>query len=471
MITGSDRIGEDPKGGGNTAWPMAVLTSLFFMWGFITVLNDVLVPHWKKLFDLSYFQSLLVQLCFFSAYFFGSVVYYLISVSSGDPIARMGYKRGMIIGLILSATGCALFAPASLMHSYPFHLFALFVLGLGFTLLQISANPFVAIIGSAEGASSRLNTAQAFNSLGTTLAPLIGGWLIFKNSAPDAAVRLPYVSLAVILSLIAVLMWFTKLPEPRHQEKVSKSNALGYPQLRFGMVAIFCYVGAEVAIGSLIINFLGMSDILHLPEGSAKHYLSLYWGGAMTGRFLGALALSKTMSTTQRYGGMLLIGAMMFGLLYSLNSSEHFMFDHIWPLAVLITANIATFVLAGPNPSRALGLFASVASGLLLGAIFLHGAWAMWAVIAIGLFNSIMWSNIFTLAITGLGKDTAQGSSLLVMMIVGGALIPPLQGSLIDIMKGSGLQELGFHLSFFLPFGCYAYLVWYGFRGAVRTTA
>ena len=229
---------------------------------------------------------------------------------------------------------------------------------------------------AAEGASSRLNTAQAFNSLGTTLAPLIGGWLIFKNAAPDAAVRLPYVSLAVILSLIAVLMWFTKLPEPRHQEKVSKSNALGYPQLRFGMVAIFCYVGAEVAIGSLIINFLGMSDILHLPEGSAKHYLSLYWGGAMTGRFLGALALSKTMSTTQRYGGMLLIGAMMFGLLYSLNSSEHFMFDHIWPLAALITANIAAFVLAGPNPSRALGLFASVASGLLLGAIFLHGCTA-----------------------------------------------------------------------------------------------
>lgn len=447
------------------AWPMAVLTSLFFLWGFITVLNDVLVPHWKELFELSYFESLLVQLCFFAAYGVGSLLYYFLSITSGDPIARIGYKRGMIIGALISAAGCAMFVPASWAGSYAAHLFALFILGSGFTLLQIAANPFVAIIGSAEGASSRLNLTQAFNSLGTTLAPLIGGWLIFKNAAPEAAVRLPYLALAGILLAVAILLHFTPLPVPVIRSRAS-GNALRHPQLRYGMAAIFCYVGAEVSIGSLIIGFLGMSDILGLPENSAKHYLSLYWGGAMTGRFLGALALSKSLSRVQRAVGMLLLGTGMFALLYFLNSSDRFLLEHLWPMAVLILANLLAFVVVGPHASRALGLFAMIASALLLMAVVGTGAWALWAVIAVGLFNSILWSNIFTLAIDGLGDDTAQGSSLLVMMIIGGALIPPLQGAIIDVMKRAGQVELGFHISFLLPLICYVYLAWYGFKGS-----
>ncbi|MBK7555613.1 MAG: sugar MFS transporter [Flavobacteriales bacterium] len=452
----------NPTGQRSIAWPMTVLTSLFFMWGFITVLNDVLVPHWKKLFDLNYAESLLVQFCFFGAYFIGSFIYWLWSRTSGDPIQRMGYKRGMMFGLLLSALGCGLFAPASMLHSYAAHLLALFILGLGFTVLQIAANPFVAIIGPSESASSRLNLAQAFNSLGTTLAPLIGGALIFANAAPEAAVRLPYLALAAILTILALVIGRTTLPEPPRTNVLVKSDALRHPQLRWGMVAIFCYVGAEVAIGSLIISLLGLNDVLGLSEGDAKHYLSLYWGGAMTGRFLGALALSKALTPLKRYGLMVLLGLGMFALLFALNTSDRFGFQHIWPLLVLIAANMLAFILAGPNPARALGLFALAACGLLVLTVGLSGAWVLWAVIAIGLFNSIMWSNIFTLAIDGLGEDTSQGSSLLVMMILGGALIPPLQGLIAD---GAGLQ-----ISFLLPVACYLYLAWYGFKGSRHTS-
>ncbi len=454
----------------STARPLAVLTSLFFLWGFITVLNDVLVPHWKRLFELSYAQSLLVQFCFFGAYFIGSLAYYLISISSGDPIARIGYKRGLILGLGISALGCALFAPATAMHSYAAHLAALFVLGLGFTVLQIAANPFVAIIGPPESASSRLNLAQAFNSLGTTLAPLIGGWLIFNQVDPATAVRLPYLALAAVLVVIAFVVWLTRLPEPPRVESPATGKALRHPHLRWGMLAIFCYVGAEVAIGSLIISFLGLEHILGLGEDDAKHYLSLYWGGAMTGRFLGAIALAKGWPMAKRVLAMVAVGAAMFSLLVALNAGSALGLEQAWPMAVLILLNMAAFVLSGPNASRALGLFATVAMVLLGIVVAGEGLIAVWAIIAIGLFNSILWSNIFTLAIDGLGEDTAQGSSLLVMMIVGGALVPPLQGVIIDLVGVQDGAMTGFHGSFVLPMICYAYLAWYGFKGSLQRT-
>ncbi|MBL7940612.1 MAG: sugar MFS transporter [Flavobacteriales bacterium] len=457
-------------GPGRANAALAVLTSLFFLWGFITVLNDVLVPHWKKLFDLSYAQSLLVQFCFFGAYFIGSLAYYFVSISSGDPIQRIGYKRGMMLGLGLSALGCALFAPASLMHSYAAHLIALFILGLGFTLLQIAANPFVAIIGPPEGASSRLNLAQAFNSLGTTLAPLIGGQLIFDQVDASAAVRLPYVGLASVLALIALLVWRTRLPEPPRTEKMEHANALRHPQLRRGMIAIFCYVGAEVAIGSLIIGFLGLPSVMGFSEDVAKHYLSLYWGGAMTGRFLGAMALERSMAPQRRIGLMLLIGAAMFALLMALNASGPVALADLWPMALLIAANALVLLIAGPHAGKAMGLFAMSAIVLLFGVILGHGPLALWAIIAIGLFNSILWSNIFTLSIDGLGPDTAQGSSLLIMMILGGALLPWTQAAIIDAL-GRNASDTGFHLSFLLPLACYAYLAWYGLRGAKHQPA
>jgi MFS transporter, FHS family, L-fucose permease len=451
----------------STARPLAVLTALFFLWGFITVLNDVLVPHWKELFALTYAQSLMVQFCFFGAYFLGSLIYYGISSSSGDPIARMGYKRGLVLGLGISAAGCALFAPATALHSYPAHLIALFVLGLGFTVLQIAANPFVAIIGPAESASSRLNLAQAFNSLGTTLAPLIGGWLIFDQVDPTTAVRAPYLALAAVLLLMAVVVWVTSLPEPIIVQRTGSGNALRHRHLRWGMVAIFCYVGAEVAIGSLIISFLGMEGILGLAEDDAKHYLSLYWGGAMTGRFLGAIALTSAWSIGRRSLAMAAVGAAMFALLVALNAGSILTLERAWPMAALILANLSAFLLAGPRPSRALGLFALVAMGLLAVVMVSSGAVAAWSIIAIGLFNSILWSNIFTLAIDGLGDDASQGSSLLVMMIVGGALIPPIQGAIIDAF-GTDRALVGSQASFLLPFVCYAFLAWFGFRGSIK---
>lgn len=446
--------------------PLAVLTSLFFLWGFITVLNDVLVPHWKELFNLSYAQSLLVQFCFFGAYFVGAVIYYLISTSSGDPIDRIGYKRGLLLGLGLSALGCALFAPASLMHSYAAHLVALLVLGLGFTVLQIAANPFVAIIGPPEGASSRLNLAQAFNSLGTTLAPLIGGWLIFDQVDAAAAVRMPYLGLAGLLVLIAVVVQATRLPETPRPERIGHSNALRHPQLRWGMVAIFCYVGAEVAVGSLIISFLALDGVMGFREDVAKHYLSLYWGGAMAGRFMGSVALDKAMAPGRKLGIMAGIGAAMFALLMVLNATGPVSIGDLWPMALLIVANILVAMWAKGDPGRAMGLFALVAVVLLGVVITGRGPIALWSIVAIGLFNSILWSNIFTLSIDGLGHDTAQGSSLLVMMILGGAIIPWLQASVIDTLGQDGGGERAFHLSFLLPLACYAYLVWYGLRGS-----
>ncbi len=449
---------------------MFVLTSLFFMWGFMTVMNDVLVPHWKEVFQLNYTRSLLVQFCFFSAYFIGSLVYFLLSATGTDPIQRVGYKRASVIGLLMSAAACALFLPASYAHSYPAFLGALFMLGLGFTVLQIAANPFVAIIGSAEGASSRLNLAQAFNSLGTTLAPLLGGWLIFERLHGDAVIRYPYAVYTGVFLLLALLIWITRLPEPAAEVRAANANAFRHPQLRWGMLAIFCYVGAEVAIGSLIINFLGSKHVLELPGTSAKHYLSLYWGGAMTGRFLGAIALSRSLRPAQRVLYMLGIGIAMFTLLFALNTSDRFLMKHFWPMGALIVANLVAFLLAGPNPARALSLFAGIAIVLLVTTVVLHGAFALWAIIAIGLFNSILWSNIFTLAIDGLKDDTSQGSSLLVMMIMGGAMVPWIQAVLADVLSTPTDPDAGLSLSFILPAVCYAFLVWYGWRGSRHTS-
>ncbi|MBK9288529.1 MAG: sugar MFS transporter [Flavobacteriales bacterium] len=446
------------------AWPMTVLISLFFMWGFLTVMNDVLVPHWKEAFQLSYAQSLLVQFCFFGAYFLGSMLYYFSSLSGADPIQRFGYKRAAVGGLLLSATACLLFIPASYSHSYSGFLLALFMLGLGFTLLQIAANPFVAIIGSAEGASSRLNLAQAFNSLGTTLAPLVGGWLIFERFQGDAAIRYPYAVYAGLFVLLAIWVQLTPLPEPPRAEE-ARGNALRHRSLRLAMIAIFCYVGAEVTIGSLIINFLKLPEVMGLPEKAAKNYLSLYWGGAMVGRFLGALALNNKLPSRRMMLMLPGLSFLLFLLLMVINQAGGGLdIKHLWPMLVLIFANMGAFMIAGRNPGRTVALFATIAALLLVSAVMLHGAMAMWALVAIGLFNSIMWSNIFTLGIKGLGHEASQGSSLLVMMIVGGALLPFLQGLVADLMGTETNKDAGLQISFLLPVLCYAYLAWYGFN-------
>jgi FHS family L-fucose permease-like MFS transporter len=398
----------DPSNGGDFRIPLAVVTMLFFMWGFLTCLNDILIPHLKGVFDLNYTQIMLIQFTFFGAYF-------LMSLPSGSIIAKVGYQKGIVVGLLTSAVGALLFYPAASLISYPLFLTALFVLASGITLLQVAANPYVAVLGKPETASSRLNLTQAFNSLGTTVAPAFGGMLILgvaEGLTPQQEaemVQLPYVGLAVALALLAIVIWRSKLPviasvEDHHAKAGKLTDALKYRHLVLGAAAIFVYVGAEVSIGSFLVNFLGQPEIAGLPETVAAGFVSYYWGGAMIGRFVGSALLQRV------------------------------------------------------NPGKLLGIFALIASGLVFTTVFTTGSTVMWTILSVGLFNSIMFPTIFTLGIDGLGKLTSQGSSILIMAIVGGAIIPLGQGALADIF--------GIQTAFILPAICYLYIVFYGFIGS-----
>ena len=454
----------------NHAGSLGILTSLFFLWGFMTVLNDVLIPHLKAVFVLSYTQSMLVQMAFFGAYFSGALVYYLVSISYGDPINKIGYKHGIIVGLIISSIGSAMFYPATYIHAYWFYLAALYVLGLGFTVLQIAANPFVAIIGQPETASSRLNFTQGFNSLGTTLGPLVGGFLIFKFFAGNDAVKYPYIFFALIMILLAYLISKSKLPAFKNTDKLEKGlSVLKYPQLRYGIIAIFFYVGAEVVIGSLLISFFGLDNIAGLDENEAKTYLSLYWGGAMIGRFTGAIMLNKTQSGLKKFQQVLLSTLAGFAVVFGINYfGGHLTPAIAVPYLIFLAINMAAFMLGKSLPGRTLGIFSVIIMLLLTMVITQAGQIAFWSIIAIGLFNSIMWPNIFTLSIDGLGKFTSQGSSLLVMAIVGGALIPIIQGLLADFLATPDNKDAGLQASFVVPLVSYAYLAFYGFWATSR---
>ncbi|TRX53360.1 sugar MFS transporter [Fulvivirga sp. M361] len=446
----------------NYAYPLGILTSLFFAWGFITALNDVLIPYLKNVFELTIFQSTLVQFAFFGAYFIGSVVYFLISTVKGDPIAKIGYKNGIILGLIVAALGCFLFFPAAEFRSYGFFLFALFTLGLGLTLLQIAANPYVALLGRPETASSRLNLSQGFNSFGTTISPVIGGYLIFEYFQADTSgadsVKLPYIFLAASFLLLAVMIRFVKLPTLMEEQETGKTevggSALKYNNLVYGIGAIFCYVGAEVAIGSLLVNFLGLKEILGIGESEASNLLALYWGGAMVGRFVGSISMSDSIVGIKKIGAMVLVSMVLYVMITFVSG---FTFQETYPFLICVAVNIILSIVGKGLPARTLFLFALSAAVLLVVGVVTKGNIAMWAILGIGLFNSIMWSNIFTLSIAGLGKDTSQGSSLLVMAILGGALIPPIQGAIADV---AGLQT-----SFLFPVVCYVYLMFFGLKG------
>ena len=396
----------------NYSFALTSLTTLFFMWGFITCLNDILIPHLKAVFNLTYVQAMLVQFCFFGAYF-------LMSLPSGYIVKKVGYKKGIVIGLLIAAVGCILFYPAASLHSYPVFLFALFVLASGITLLQVSANPYVSLLGSPKTASSRLTLTQAFNALGTTVAPSFGALLIL-DSASDAfltpaqnaeSVQLPYLLLAAMLILLAGIFAWLKLPDIMSEQKAEaeKSEAIEgsawqYRHLVLGAVGIFMYVGAEVAIGSFLVSFLAQENIAGLKENVAAHYITYYFGGAMVGRFIGAAVMQKLPA------------------------------------------------------GKVLGFNATMAIILVIIAMSTSGQLAMWSILLVGLFNSIMFPTIFSLALNGLGKHTAQGSGILCLAIVGGAIVPLLQGALAD--------SVGVQLSYVLPILCYIFIVFYGLRGS-----
>lgn len=404
MIKSSVPVSVDSQpGGASTTFAFAAMTVLFFIWGFLTALNDILIPHLKGAFDLNYTQVMLVQFCFFGAYF-------VISPFAGKLIEAVSYKWGIVIGLLLMATGCILFYPAAEYQVYAIFLFALFVLASGITVLQVSANPYVAVLGPECTATSRLNFAQAINSLGHTLGPLFGALLILGvvGTTTAQAVQRPYLILAVSIVLVALFFSRIKLPAISYlksDDVITQGDSIWrHKHLVFGALAIFLYVGAEVSIGSFLVNFFAEKHIASLAAKDAGKLVSYYWGAAMIGRFIGAAAT--------RY---------------------------IKP----------TYVLAF-NGVCAISLLAfTIASG---------GQIAMWSVLAVGFFNSVMFPTIFTLAIRRLGPLTSRGSGLLCQAIVGGALIPLLQGLVAD---ASSIQT-----SFVVPACCYVYIVWYALHGA-----
>ncbi|MGG7439038.1 sugar MFS transporter [Chryseobacterium arthrosphaerae] len=441
----------------NYTVPLITITLLFFMWGFITCMNDILIPYLKQLFSLTFFESMLVQFCFFGAYFIGSLIYFLISISQGDPINKVGYKKGILFGIGLAALGCILFYPAATFSYYPLFLGALFILGLGFTVLQITANAYVSLLGSEDSASSRLNMTQAFNAFGTTIAPVLGGHLIFELfSEPDGtfsavATRIPYLIFAAILLLVGILISRVKLPsfQMETEETVQGWGALKFSHLKFGVFTMFCYVGGEVAVGSFIISFL--EETMKFNEAISKNYLSLYWGGAMIGRFLGAISLNQSISQAKKAVFMLGAAALVFLVIFSI---VNLTFDQISFFLVFIVLNFAAFFVGKAAPARTLSIFAAINVILLISTMISHGEMAMYSVLGIGIFNSIMFSNIYTLAISGLGKYTSQGSSLVVMAILGGAIVPIFQGLLAD--------QFGVQHSFIIPVFCYLVILIFG---------
>ncbi|WP_229047480.1 sugar MFS transporter [Chryseobacterium arthrosphaerae] len=441
----------------NYTIPLITITLLFFMWGFITCMNDILIPYLKQLFSLTFFESMLVQFCFFGAYFIGSLIYFLISISQGDPINKVGYKKGILFGIGLAALGCILFYPAATFSYYPLFLGALFILGLGFTVLQITANAYVSLLGSEDSASSRLNMTQAFNAFGTTIAPVLGGHLIFELfSEPDGtfsavATRIPYLIFAAILVLVGILISRVKLPsfQMETEETVQGWGALKFSHLKFGVFTMFCYVGGEVAVGSFIISFL--EETMKFNEAISKNYLSLYWGGAMIGRFLGAISLNQSISQAKKAVFMLGAAALVFLVIFSI---VNLTFDQISFFLVFIVLNFAAFFVGKAAPARTLSIFAAINVILLISTMVSHGEMAMYSVLGIGIFNSIMFSNIYTLAISGLGKYTSQGSSLVVMAILGGAIVPIFQGLLAD--------QFGVQHSFIIPVFCYLVILIFG---------
>ena len=390
---------------------LVVLTTLFFMMGFITCMNDILIPHLKDIFDLTYVQAMLIQFCFFTAYA-------IMSIPMGYLVGKIGYKNGVISGFVLTTIGCLLFYPAAGSHSYATFLGALFILASGVTLLQVAGNPYVTLLSKPGKESATLTLVQAFNSLGTTIAPQIGAFLILADATQTvskaeqiSSVQIPYLGLAGLLIILAVFVKMIRLPDANKiAEEESEHNHDGkhsvwqYRHLVFGAAGIFCYVGAEVSIGSLLVSVLGY--LKGLDHASAAKYLSFYWGGAMVGRFLGSAIMAKI------------------------------------------------------APNRYLA-FNATAAVVLLGVAMLAGKAsadvAMWALLAIGFFNSIMFPTIFSLATKGLGRFTSSASGVLCTAIVGGAIVPVVQGWVADTQ--------GLMISFVVSAICYVYIVFFAIKG------
>lgn len=439
------------------------LISVFFFWGFVAASNGILIPLFKEKFTLTQFQSQLVDLAFYAAYAVGSLIYFFISRIQGDPINKIGYKKALILGLLISGTGSLIFIPAASLFSYPLLLSALFVIGIGFALQQIVANPFVINFGAPETGSHRLNLAGGINSFGTTIGPVILSYALFGNiSGPTSAdssleaVKTPALILFTLFLLCACILWLSKLPIVTNSEKLDGDlGALKFPQLTLGMIAIFVYVGVEVSIQSNMGALLAMPEIKGIDHTKISHFISLYWGSLMIGRWTGSLAVFNLKKNT-KYIMQLVTPLIAFGVIYAVNYLRGSNVDDFYFYIPYVLIASLIFILSGDNAARTLLILSLTACAMMVIGLTNTGNLALYSFISGGLFCSVMWPCIFSLAINGLGKYTNQGSSLLIMMILGGALIPPFQGYLVD--------KINPHQSYIVTVFCFGYLAWYAYR-------
>jgi FHS family L-fucose permease-like MFS transporter len=489
---------------------LTVLTTLFFIWGSLTSLNDVLIPFAQNVFNLSLAESFLIQTAFFFAYF-------VFSFPSAKIIDWIGYKRAIIVGLSTMVAACLLVYPAAKIPSFPFFLTALLILAAGITVLQVAANPYVAVLGRPETASSRLNLTQAFNSLGTAVFPWIGAKLILgesvsaaaQSASQDAVVKLYVYFFAILLVLLAILFAVFRLPkmetaEHRIGEKVEDS-VWKHPNLVFGAIGIFVYVGAEVSIGSSIANYLALDNIghfassitepaarYHAAKAIAAQFIGLYWLGAMFGRFIGSAVLSGV--KTMQVAVALLVAVAVLIAAYLTGTTDYSqvsgflagalaLLHQLRPLVTLCTIVFAVLLVLALirkghiviKTAHMLGLCAACAAALVLTSVFSEGHLAMWSILLIGFFNSIMFPSIFTSGIAELGRLTGDGSGVLNTAIVGGAVIPYVVGKVADLINHSRYPEMtqgelswgqGIHYALIIAAVCYVYIVFYAVSGS-----
>lgn len=453
-----------------TNWGQFVpLVTVFFFWGFVAASNDILIPVFKKAFDLTQSQSQLVSVAFYVAYTVGSLIYMFISKAiKQDLVNKIGYKNGLILGLLISASGTLLFYPAANLGSFPLMISGLFILGLGFSLQQIVANPLAIEVGPTETGSQRLTMAGGINNLGTTIGPLIVAFAIFGSAtasnteASIESVKIPYMVLGGAFILVAILLKFSSLPQvtptiSENQDEVvsgeHRDSALKYPQLVLGMIAIFVYVGVEVSTASNLPAYMEKS--LGFTTKDIAPYVSLYWASLMIGRWTGAV---DAFDITAGFKKILrfLAPYLAFGVFLMVNAIAKHDLSHFYIYGLVILVMIACDIASKGNPARMLLIFSCMGIISLIFGMMTSGMTSVYAFTSVGLFCSTLWPCIFALAINGLGKHTNQGSGYLIMMIMGGGIISWLQGTLADMTN--------IHVSYIVGVVCFAYLAFYAIR-------
>ena len=431
---------------------MAFMGMIFFLFGFVTTFNITLADKFKAVFELSNFEAQLVNGAFFFTYF-------VLSFAAGSIIKKIGYKGGVILGLLLVALGSFLFFPAAKALSFPFFLFAIFIMAGGVVFLQVAANPYVTALGPSETASGRLNLTQALNSIATYLAPIIAGVFVFKTtadaalSAADAAksVPAPFLIIAVTVIIIAIVIYFLKLPVIPTQG-VERKSVWKYPHVILGAIGIFCYVGAEVGSAAMLQRYF--QEALQMARNDAAMMIALYWGGAMVGRFYGSFMLSNVEKSKKYLYTVLVVGLALFvGWFVRYNITDGLIF------AAIAVVNYLAMQLGKGKASRSLAVFGIIAALLLVVVMLVSGPAILWVGLSIGFFNSIMFPNIFALGVDGLDKgELSMASGLINSLIVGGAVVPVLMGLIAD--------GIGVRFSFILPIICYLYIVFFALAGS-----